>query len=150
MQVVAGCAIPEEYLFSLEHDNWVRIEDDGTALVGLTDVAQTRCGKIVSITFKAIGRRLARGRTLAVIESAKWVGPFPAPLSGTLVESNREGFSADGLVANRDPYGAGWVARIAPDRLAEERGLLSDGIAAFDHYKAVIEREGITCMRCAD
>ena len=47
MQVHAGCAIPEEYLYDLEFDNWVRLEHDGTATLGMTDVAQTRCGKIV-------------------------------------------------------------------------------------------------------
>lgn len=150
MLVHAGCAVPEEYLYHLDYDCWVRLEEDGTALLGMTDIAQTRCGKIVSITFKALGRRIARGRTVAVIESAKWVGPFPAPLSGTLVATNAEGFAADGLIANRDPYGAGWLARIAPDRLDDERGDLVTGVEAFPHFREVIERDEISCMRCAD
>ncbi len=150
MLVHAGCAIPEEYLYHLEFDNWVRLEEDGSALVGMTDVAQTRCGKIVAMTFKAIGRRIARGRTVAVIESAKWVGPFPAPVSGTLVATNADGFAADGLIANRDPYGAGWVARILPDRLEEEREDLVTGVDAFPYFRELIERDELTCMRCAD
>ena len=150
MQVHAGCAVPEEYLYDLERDSWARIEDDGTVRVGMTDVAQTRCGKIVSITFKAVGRRIARGKTIAVIESAKWVGPFPAVVSGVLIETNADAFARDQLLANRDPYGAGWIARLEADRLDEELPALVDGVAAFPVIRTRIEDERISCMRCAD
>src|SRR5688500_10151424 len=102
-------------------NTWVRLEDDGSALLGMTDVAQTRCGKIVSISFKPVGRVIPRGRTLAVIESAKWVGPFRNPLSGEILATNEDTFAADGLIANRDPYGEGWLVRVAPNALEEER-----------------------------
>ena len=150
MQVHRGCAIPEEYLYDVELNTWVRLEEDGTALLGMTDVAQTMCGKIVSISFKRLGTHIKRGRTLAVIESAKWVGPFRNPLSGELLETNVEAFEADGLIANRDPYGAGWLVRIAPSALDDERDHLVDGVVAFPQYQEIIDRDEITCMRCAD
>lgn len=150
MQSHSGCAVPEEYLFDLELDSWVRIEAAGTALFGMTDVAQTLCGRLASVTFKPVGRRVARGRTLAVIESAKWVGPFKAPLSGEIVEVNADSVLSDPVIVNRDPYGAGWLVRISPDRLDEERGGLIDGVEAFPHIRRRIEEEEITCMRCAD
>jgi glycine cleavage system H protein len=150
MQVFRGCAIPEEYLYDVELNTWVRLEDDGTALLGMTDVAQSMCGKIVAITFKRVGTHIRRGRTLAVIESAKWVGPFRNPLSGEVLATNDDGFAADGLIANRDPYGAGWLVRVAPSALDAERDNLLDGRAAFPLYQEIIERDEITCMRCAD
>lgn len=150
MLVHSGCAVLEELLYDLEHDNWVRLLDDGTAELGMTDIAQTRCGKIVAISFKPVGRRVPRGKALAVIESAKWVGPFPAPLTGEVVATNADGFAADGLIANRDPYGAGWLVRIRPEDLEGEREHLVDGPAAFGHFRELIDREEITCMRCAD
>lgn len=150
MQVHRGCAIPEEYLFDVELNTWIRLEEDGSALLGMTDMAQTMCGKIVSISFKPIGRAVARGKTLAVIESAKWVGPFRTPLSGRLTATNEAAFAADGLIANRDPYGAGWLVRIAPGQLEAEREHLLDGVAAFPLFQEIIERDEITCMRCAD
>lgn len=150
MQVHKGCAIPEEYLYDVEMNAWARIEDDGAVLFGMTDTAQTMCGKIVSISFKPLGTQVKRGRTLAVIESAKWVGPFRAPLSGEVVATNDEGFAADGLIANRDPYGAGWLVRLAPSALDDERDQLVDGREAFPLYQEIIDREEITCMRCAD
>lgn len=150
MQVYAGCAIPEEYLYDLEFDSWVRFEPDGTATLGMTDVAQTRCGKIVSISFRPEGKLVARGKGLAVIESAKWVGPFRTPLTGRIVGSNAAAFADDGLVANRDPYGRGWLVRLAPTALAEERSNLVDGISAFAAIREKIDSEQLTCMRCAD
>lgn len=150
MQVHHGCAIPEEYLYDVELNVWIRLEQDGSALLGMTDVAQTMCGKIVSITFKPVGAQVRRGRTLAVIESAKWVGPFRNPLSGGVLATNEASFAADGLIANRDPYGAGWLVRIAPNALDAERDNLLDGRAAFPLYQEIIERDEINCMRCAD
>lgn len=150
MQVHNGCAIPEEYLYDVELNTWIRLEDDGSALLGMTDVAQTMCGKIVSISFKPVGAQVRRGRTLAVIESAKWVGPFRNPLSGEVLATNEASFEADGLIANRDPYGTGWLVRIAPNALDAERDNLVDGRAAFPLYQEIIERDEITCMRCAD
>lgn len=151
MQVFAGCAVPEEYLYDLELDVWLRPEDDGSVRLGMTDMAQALCGKLVSITFqKHPGDRLRRGRTLAVIESAKWVGPFRSPLSGEVVAVNEEGFRSDPLIANRDPYGAGWLVQLAPADFDGERGALVDGVTAFPAVRERIEREEIRCMRCAD
>jgi glycine cleavage system H protein len=151
MQVYAGCALPEEYLYHLEYDVWVRLEDDGTARLGMTDMAQTLCGKLVSVGFqRRAGERVRRGRTLAVIESAKWVGPFRSPLSGELVEVNEGGIGADPLIANRDPYGQGWLVCLAPSALEAERGELLDGVAAFPAVRERIERDEIRCFRCAE
>ncbi len=151
MQVYAGCALPEEYLYDLEFDVWVLLAEDGSARIGMTDVAQTRCGKLVSVTFqKRPGSVVRRGRTLVVIESAKWVGPFRSPLSGEVLEVNEAGFDADPLIANRDPYGAGWLVRVRPTALAEERTALLDGVAAFPIVREQIERDDLRCYRCAD
>lgn len=146
----AGCAVPEDLLYDLEADVWVRLEDQGVAVVGMTDVAQTRCGRLVQVSWKEPGRSLRRGRPLCVIESAKWVGPVRSPLSGRLLESNTAVFEADVAVANRDPYGAGWLVRLAPEDLESERTALADGTAAFEHYRRLIEAEGIHCFRCAE
>lgn len=150
MQVHRGCAIPEEYLYDFELNVWVLVLEDGTVRMGMTDVAQTLCGKIVSLSFKPVGATIRRGRTLAVIESAKWVGPFRSPLTGELLETNEQTFARDGLIANRDPYGAGWLVRLAPAALDEEGAPLIDGVEAFPLYRELTDRDDITCMRCAD
>jgi glycine cleavage system H protein len=83
------------------------------------------------------------------VESSKWVGPFPTPLSGRLLAVNQLAFEDDIAVANRDPYGAGWMARIRPSELDVDRKFLVDGETAFEHYKAFIVENEIRCYRCA-
>ena len=144
-----GCVVPADLLYDVEQHVWVRLED-GEAVLGMTDVAQTMGGKVVSITWKPPGKTVKRGRWLAVIESAKWVGPFPAPLTCEIVATNEAGFDRDILIANRDPYGDGWLFRVRPTALEAERGHLVDGPAALERYKEFIQREDVRCFRCAD
>ncbi len=145
-----GCEIPDGLLYAVELDVWVRLEPDGVATLGMTDPAQSQCGKLVHVRFKPAGRSVKRLQSVATIESAKWVGPFPSPLSATIVATNEEGFRRDILVANKDPYGAGWLARVRPEALDAERGALLAGEHARDAYVRRIEERGITCMRCAE
>ncbi len=150
MNVYRGCVFPDGLLYDVPQDVWVRLEDDGTATCGMTDPAQTRCGKIVALRFNRIGKRVERGKALATIESAKWVGPFPAPLSGEIVATNEEAFRRDILITNREPYEAGWLVKIRPANLDAERNVLLDASAAFTEYQKRIEDLKINCMRCMD
>ena len=145
-----GCDIPEELWFDFERDLWVRFELDGTATLGLTDTAQTRSGKLVNITFKKPGRVVAQGKSAATIESAKWVGPFPMPFGGEIVSSNEDAFRRDILIANRDPYGAGWLVRVRPASLEAARAQLITGAEAFEKYKQRIVALDLKCFRCVD
>ena len=150
MPVFHGCDIPPELHYDVERDVWVRFEPSGEVTFGMTDPAQTRCGKVVSVRFKSVGRRIARGQSLATIESAKWVGPFPAVLSGEIVATNESGFRADILAANKDPYGAGWLVKIKPTALENERDDLVTGERAMEQYRTRIAQNKINCMRCAE
>ncbi len=144
-----GCVVPDDLLYDVELHVWVRLED-GTAILGMTDVAQSLGGRMVAVSWKKTGRSYPRGRSLAVVESAKWVGPFPTPLTAELLEVNQAAFAADIAIANRDPYGAGWMARVRPTALDSEREHLLGGQAAFQRYQALINERGIRCYRCAD
>ncbi|MCC7360657.1 MAG: hypothetical protein IT317_14345 [Anaerolineales bacterium] len=149
MAILYGCDIPEDYYFDLERDLWVRFEGD-LAVLGMTDLAQTRGGKLVNLVFKKLGKVIAQGKSAATIESAKWVGPFPMPFSGELVAVNQATFSADILAANKDPYGAGWLVKVRPVNLAAERGHLLTGADAVAAYRAKIEALGVHCYRCIE
>ena len=150
MAVFMGCDIPESLHYDVERDVWARFEPAGEVTLGMTDPAQSRCGRLVSVRFKRPGRRIARGQSLATIESAKWVGPFPAVLSGEIVATNEAAFRADVLLANKDPYGAGWLVRLRPTDLEGERGGLVTGAEAFERYRARIRDLKLTCLRCAE
>jgi len=144
-----GCEVPDDLLYDVERHVWVRLES-GEAVIGMTDVSQTMCGRFVQVTWKKPGKTIARGRSLAVVESAKWVGPVPAPLTGVLVANNDAAFAADVAIANREPYGKGWLVRIEPTNLDAELGDLLDAEEAFDHYRTFVEEHEIRCFRCED
>ncbi len=149
MQVYRGCAFPEDLLYDVEQDVWVRLEGE-IATMGMTDPAQTRCGKFVSVHFKRAGRVVPKGQAYATIESAKWVGPFPAVLTGEILETNEAAFRRDVLVANREPYEAGWLVKVRPTKLEEEKTSLVNAAQAFVDYQKKIEELQINCMRCVD
>jgi glycine cleavage system H protein len=109
--------------YDVDRDVWARLERDGTVTLGMTDPAQTRCGKVVNVRFKSVGRRVAA--------------------------NNEAGFKADILAANRDPYGAGWLVRLAPGAWEAERARLLAGPAAAERYRARIDQHKVNCMRCA-
>ena len=144
-----GCVIPRDLLYDVDADVWIRLEGD-EAVIGMTDPAQTRCGKLVALDFRRVGKMITRGRGLATVESAKWVGPVASPLSGEIVAVNDATFERDILVANRDPYGEGWLVRLRPSALADERAMLQGWDEAFALYKQRIDELEIRCFRCAD
>ncbi len=148
--VFDGCEIPVDLWYDVPRDVWLRPEDDGSVVLGLTDPAQTRAGKVLHILFKKVGKHLDAGQSVATIESAKWAGPFPTPLAGTVLATNTEAFAADILVANRDPYGLGWLVRLEPDAWEPETAGLLTGDDATERYRARIEELGVSCLRCAD
>jgi glycine cleavage system H protein len=144
-----ACEIPEDLYYDIERDVWIRFEGE-LAVLGITDVAQTRGGKLAAISFRDAGKTVQQGKALATIESAKWVGPFPAPFSCQIAATNQDGFARDILLANRDPYEAGWLVRVKPLQLERERGHLVTGSEAAEKYRQRIQELKINCLRCID
>lgn len=149
METYRGCHVPPDRSYDIEGDLWVRFEDDLVRL-GMTDVAQTRMGKMVSILFKKPGRRVRAGGSVATVESAKWVGPIHTPFAGEVVETNQETYDRDILIANRDPYEAGWITVIRPDDVESPYRPLLGGVDALDAYMTRIDELEVSCFRCED
>src|SRR5512142_3069870 len=106
-----GCDIPEDLSYDIEHDVWIRFVGD-IAILGMNDIAQTRCGKFAAISFRDVGKKVGQWKALATVESAKWVGPFPAPFSCEILETNEVGFAGNILLANKEPYTDGWIVKV--------------------------------------
>ncbi len=149
MQVYHGCHVPDDRLYDIEGDLWVRLEGD-LARLGMTDIAQTRMGKMVSIHFKRPGRKVKPGGSVATVESSKWVGPIHTPFGGEIVEPNESAFAADILIANRDPYEVGWITIIRPEDVTQPHRPLLRGNDAWEAYRDRIDDLEIRCYRCAD
>lgn len=144
-----ACDIPEDLTYDIERDVWIRFDGE-IATLGMTDVAQTRCGKFAALSFREVGKNVAQGKALVTIESAKWVGPFPAPFSCEIVEVNEAGFARDILLANKEPYTIGWLVKVRPTNLENERSGLTTGNEAVEKYIKRIKELKINCLRCID
>jgi glycine cleavage system H protein len=140
---VNNCNVPEDLYYLVERHVWARPED-GRVTVGLTDVAQNLAKNVLSVTVKAVGKQVKKGRSLATVESSKWVGPVPCPVGGEVVEVNEEVVSRPTLL-NEDPYGQGWIVRIAPADWEGESTDLVTGPEGIEAYRAFLDAEGISC-----
>jgi len=126
---------PEGLYYSKDH-LWAKIED-GKVRVGLTDFAQQIAGKVRFIRLRPLGVKVEQGKTLGTMETGKWVGPLVSPLSGTVIEVNKDLMRKAGLV-NEDPYGKGWLSILQPTNLDEElKTLWTD----LDKMKPWLEQE---------
>jgi glycine cleavage system H protein len=113
---------PEELRYVKTHE-WVRLEDDGTVTVGITDYAQAALGDLVFVETPEIGRQVQASEACAVVESVKAASDIYAPVSGEIIDANGELNSSPELV-NSDPYSDGWIMRIRPSDLSELDDLL--------------------------
>lgn len=139
-----GCNIPEGLYYNVERHVWARPEPDGTVTVGMSDVAQSLAGRIVAVSPRPAGRKVEKNKSVGTLESGKWVGAVPAPVSGEIVAVNAA-VQQDPAILNRDPYGAGWIARLQPVDWAADAADLVTGAAAVAAYRARMERDGIRC-----
>jgi len=101
--------IPADLKYTATHQ-WVRMEDDGTATVGITDHAQEQLGDVVFVQHPEVGRKVKRGENCAVVESVKAASDIPAPLSGEIIDVNAAAAAAPEKL-NQDPYAA-WLFRV--------------------------------------
>jgi glycine cleavage system H protein len=99
--------------FTEEHE-WLRVEDDGSVGLGITDYAQEQLGDIVYVELPEVDARFETGDDLVVIESVKAVGEIKMPLSGS-VQAVNERLADEPEIVNSDPYAAGWLIRIEAD-----------------------------------
>lgn len=143
MTTANGCDLPEDLYYFVEKHIWLRPEGE-EVVMGLTDVAQHLAGKVIAVTIKKVGRSLSKGQSAATVESSKWVGPVPTPVSGEIIAVNSD-LVADPEIINRDCYGAGWVVRLKVANWAEESADLVTGAGGLEKYTAYLAQEGISC-----
>jgi glycine cleavage system H protein len=120
-------AQPSDRLYTKEHE-WVKI-DGASAVVGITDYAQSSLGDIVYVEMPKPGASVERGKPVGVVESVKAVSDIFAPVSGTVIEINAA-VEEDQTKVNKDPYGEGWLVKLKLTDAADKTGLID--AAAYD------------------
>lgn len=124
--------VPGDLKYTKSHE-WVREEEDGTVVVGITDHAQSALGDLVFVEPPEAGTEVAAGDACAVVESVKAASDVYSPVSGEVVEANDALADSPELV-NQDPYGDGWIMRIQVSDASELGELL-----AAEAYEATLE-----------
>lgn len=114
--------IPEDLKYTATHE-WVRVADDGTVLIGITDHAQNALGDLVFVEIPEEGARYGAGDACAVVESVKAASDVYSPLSGVVQEANDDLSESPELV-NESPYEDGWIMSFLPDDMEELEKLL--------------------------
>ncbi|MFN8208561.1 MAG: glycine cleavage system protein GcvH [Bacteroidales bacterium] len=117
--------IPANLKYTKDHE-WIRIEGS-EAYVGITEYAQKELGDIVFIEIETVGEELAKEEVFGTIEAVKTVSDMFMPVTGTVLEVNPKLESQPELV-NKDPFGDGWMIRVAV-KDAAEIGELLDAVA---------------------
>ncbi len=126
--------IPGELKYTSTHE-WVRVEEDGTVTIGVTDHAQDLLGDVVFVELPDVGSNLAASEEAGVVESVKAASDIYAPIAGEVVEIN-EALQESPELVNSDPYNDGWFFRLKVEDKAELDGLMSS-----EDYKAQCDAE---------
>jgi glycine cleavage system H protein len=122
-------------VYTKEHE-WLRIEDDGSVTVGITDYAQDHLGDVVYVQVPEAGTELAKGAEAAVIESVKAAGEIMMPADGVVSEGNAA-LADEPAKVNEDPMGAAWFFKFTPKSAGDLDGLLDEA-----GYKAYVDSLG--------
>ena len=114
--------IPEELHYIKDHE-WVRVEADGVAVVGITHFAQEELGDVVFVDLPELGAEVHQFDKIGEIESVKAVNDLFTPVGGKIIEANARLKNEPELV-NKEPYGDGWMLRVAMRDAAEIERLM--------------------------
>ena len=115
--------------YSNEHE-WIRVEGD-VGTVGISQYAQEQLGDVVFVDVPPAGRKIAKGESVAVVESVKAASDIYTPASGEVTEGNAALGDAPGDI-NADPMGKGWIFKIKLGNPADLDGLMDQ--AAYDDF----------------
>ncbi len=117
--------------YTEEHE-WIRV-DDGVGTIGISEYAQEQLGDVVYVELPEIGRKVRKGKEMAVVESVKAASEVYAPVNGEVVEVN-ELLSGEPGKINADPLGEGWFVKLRLSDPKELEGLMDE--AAYQKFVA--------------
>jgi glycine cleavage system H protein len=116
--------VPDDLVYTKEHEYVTRTDDASVVRIGITDYAQGELGDVVFVNLPKAGDRVESHQAFGTIEAVKAVSELYAPLPGEVVEVN-EKLESDPAAVNRDPYGEGWMIALRVDRAEDVDQLLS-------------------------
>ncbi len=122
---------PDNLRYTKDHE-WIQLLEDGsTALVGITDFAQSELGDIVFVETRSVGTKVGEHEVFGTVEAVKTVADLYAPVAGEIVAVNEALDAAE--IVNSSPYVEGWIVKLKLDSPDAVGALLSSA-----DYRALI------------
>jgi len=115
--------IPDDLLYTRDHE-WLKKEDGGTFVIGITHHAQESLGDVTFVELPAVGQSFECNVVFGVIESVKAASDLFMPVTGEVIEINQDLNDFPERV-NEDPYEAGWMIKIKPETDSSGEELLN-------------------------
>lgn len=143
---VEFCEFPDDLLYDFENNVWVRKEEDGHVVLGITSIHSALAGVLTKVDIKPVGSVVAKMQNLATIESLKYFGAVKTPLSCRITEIN-EALQSKPKLANDHPYSEGWFAKLQPTSLDREMYSLSSPLGAEDKIRCTIRNLHVRCFK---
>lgn len=116
--------IPDNLLYTPDHEYVLKTSDPSTVVIGITDYAQGELGDVVFLNLPKVGDKVAAHGTFGTIEAVKAVSELFSPVAGEVVAVNQALDAGPDLV-NRDPYGEGWMIKLKVDNPGDLNSLLA-------------------------
>lgn len=139
------CDFPEDLLYDLDNNIWVKVLGQGMVKIGITSVHAALAGKLNTVKFKPAESALKKRQSVASIESIKYFGVVRTPLTGTLVSVN-ESLMTNPKLANDFPYTTGWFAEIDSKLDQGEMAALLKLESARDRIRAQVAELRVRCF----
>jgi glycine cleavage system H protein len=127
--------VPDDFYYTNDHA-WVRVENNHIR-IGVTDFLQQMAGPITFVRVPRAGRDMEAGKTLCSLQSGKWAGKILVPMTGKVVDGNKD-VALNPKLLNEDPYGRGWIAVMEPVNLSAGLSSLFYGESAIEWLKGEI------------
>jgi glycine cleavage system H protein len=118
-----------DYKYTKDHE-WIKIDESGNAIVGITDYAVDALGDLVFIELPKVGAKFEKGKDFSVVESVKTASEIYAPLAGEVVEVNSA--LADNVDLLKEAHDKSWIAKFKIDNASELNDLIDK--EAYDAY----------------
>lgn len=126
---------PENCRYTKDHE-WIRMESDTTAYVGITDFAQSELGDIVYVEVETVGEKIQANKPFGLVEAVKTTSDLYMPVNGEILEFNPlldQNHGDNPVLINNDPYGEGWIVKIA---LTNSKDI--DGLMNYEEYQKIV------------
>ena len=140
------CEFPDDLLYDLETNVWVRVNQKGGVTLGITSVHAAMAGRLNQIKLKGVGENVAKGKNIGTIESVKYFGAVRTPVSGRVTRTNLD-LQNRAKLANDAPYGEGWFVTIEPTNLSAESASLSKVQDVEERIRLMIKDLRVRCFK---